>query len=201
MRETVRVPEEIEIVERRVPEEGTDPQTIKGFLDEDVAPMPIFGKGFKAHVTGSCHNEYGQRNVVDAEALDNFVKKLSQKIRKRRDEFIITSSEGVEDAEVAIVGYGSTARAAQATARIAREERLAVGSFKMTTLWPFPEKEIERLAMNVVTIVVLENNLGQISDYVRSAAKGMAEVVFIPPETLGTLHHPGYVLKKIKEIV
>jgi 2-oxoglutarate ferredoxin oxidoreductase subunit alpha len=201
MRETVSVPERIEIVERVIPAEGTDPLTIRGFLDEDVAPMPVFGRGFKVHVTGSCHDEYGQRNVVDAEALDNFVRKLSGKIRKRRHDLMLTSSEGVRAmrVEVAIVGYGSTARVAQATARMAREEGLPVGSFKMTTLWPFPEKEIEELAEQVGVMVVLENNLGQMVHYIQAAAKGRADVIFVPPETLGTLHHPGYVLQRVKE--
>jgi len=40
-----------------------DPQEVRGFLDEDVAPMPVFGHGFKAHVTGSCHDARGMRRV------------------------------------------------------------------------------------------------------------------------------------------
>jgi 2-oxoglutarate ferredoxin oxidoreductase subunit alpha len=48
MREEVIIPEpeKIKTEYRKIPEPGTDPQKIRGFLDEDVAPMPIFGKGF-----------------------------------------------------------------------------------------------------------------------------------------------------------
>ena len=55
MREEVVIPEpaKIKTEYRKIPEPGTDPQKIKGFLDEDVAPMPVFGKGYKAHVTSS----------------------------------------------------------------------------------------------------------------------------------------------------
>ena len=84
MRESVRIaePDSVDLVERNIPEIGSIPQDIRGFMDENVAPMPVFGKGSKTHVTGSCHDSYGQRNVVDAEALDYFVKKLNNKISK-----------------------------------------------------------------------------------------------------------------------
>ena len=44
MREEVIIPEpeKIRTVYRKIPDAGTDPQSIKGFLDEEVAPMPIF---------------------------------------------------------------------------------------------------------------------------------------------------------------
>lgn len=201
MRETVYIPEKIETVERKLPEPGIDPRQIRGFLDENVAPMPIFGQGFKTHVTGSCHDDYGHRNVVDAEALNYFVRQLSNKIRKHRDDLVITGSEGIEDARVAVLGYGSTWRAARASARMAREQGLKVGSFKCVTLWPFPDKEIEVLSEKVETIIVLENNLGQILHYVQAASQGNARVIFLSPQTLGTLHDPRYVLDKVKEVI
>ena len=87
MREEVIVPEAetIEQVYRKLPEKGADSQTIKGFLDEDVAPMPIFGRGYKAHVTGSCHDEAGKRNLIDVSSLDLFVRRLSNKILKHKE--------------------------------------------------------------------------------------------------------------------
>lgn len=194
MRESVSVPLEISLADRTTWPEGADPQEVRGFLDENVAPFPTFGRGLKSHVTGSCHDERGHRNVVDAEALDKFVRRLSAKIRNRRDDLVLTSSDGLDGAETALLGYGSTARAAQAAAILARSEGLMVGSFKLTTIWPFPDREVEELAGRVRRIVVLENNLGQVVHYVAAAAKGKADVEFMPPATLGTLHHPGHVV-------
>ena len=203
MREQVIIPEpgDIKLVERKIPKAVLDPQKIAGFLDEDVAPMPIFGHGFKAHVTGSCHNRYGQRNVVDAEALDFFVKQLSSKIRKHADEITMTESSDLDDADIAIISYGSISRAGKAAALQARELGFKVGTFRPITLWPFPETQIAELAKQVETILVLENNLGQLVHYVQAAANGNADVRFVSPTVLGTLHHPKQILEEIRSSV
>jgi len=196
-RETVNIPEAEDIVsdDRRIP--ASAEQEIKGFLDENVAQMPIFGREFKAHVTGSCHNSYGQRNVVDAEALDYFVKQLSNKIRKHIDDIVITESFELDDADIAIVAYGSIARAGKAAAMMAREAGLKVGLFRPVTIWPFPEAQFAALSQKVEAILVLENNLGQLTHYVEAAAKGHADVRFVPPNVLGTLHRPKQILEEI----
>ena len=128
MREEVVIPDsdQIEAVYRKIPEPGADPQKIKGFLDEDVAPMPIFGRGFKAHVTSSCHDEYGKRNLSDLSALDHFVRMLSNKILKHQHE-IIQVEKNYQDAEVVLVSYGAVSRAVSMAAMRAKEEGLPVG--------------------------------------------------------------------------
>jgi len=47
----------------------------------------------------------------------------------------------------------------------------------------------------------LENNLGQIVTYIKAAVKGEAEVIFLPPQILGTLHNPDYIVDKVKEVI
>ncbi|MDI6754632.1 MAG: 2-oxoacid:acceptor oxidoreductase subunit alpha [Thermodesulfobacteriota bacterium] len=202
MREEVVIPppEQIETVYRKLPEPGTDPTQIKGFLDEDVAPMPIFGRGFKAHVTSSCHDEYGKRNLSDVSALDHFVRKLSNKILKHKDE-IIRVEKNYQDAEVVLVSYGAVSRAAAMAALRAGEEGLAVGTFRLITAWPFPEEEIEKMARKAKKIIVLENNLGQLYPYIKAAAAHYADVYFLPPRVLGEIHDPENILKKIREVI
>ena len=199
MREEVVIPEadEIEIFNRVIPEEGFNSETDQGFLSVDVAPMPIFGRGFKSHVTSSCHTEIGKRNVTDAFALDNFVRKLWGKITKHRDE-IVTVEDRTDGADIAIVSYGSVHRVALETTVLAKKEGLNVGTFRPVTLWPFPDKEIRELSQRVSMILVLENNLGQYLTYVKSEAE--CPVHFLEPEILGTLHTPDRVLKKLKDI-
>jgi len=45
-------------------------------------------QGFRSHVTSSCHDEYGKRNLSDLTALDNFVRKLSGKILKHKEDIV-----------------------------------------------------------------------------------------------------------------
>ena len=199
MREEVIIPEpdEIEMLMRKVPEKGFDSETDQGFLSEDVAPMPIFGRGFKSHVTSSCHTETGSRNVTDAFALDNFIRKLCAKITKHRDE-IVRVVDRTDDADIAIVSYGSVYRAARAASMFAREEGMRVGTFRPVTLWPFPDKEIAEMSKRVKAILVMENNLGQLIPFVK--AESSCPVYFLAPDILGTLPEIKSILAKLKEI-
>jgi len=203
MREEVIIPEPEKIyrVQRKLRDSGTSGGKFRGFLDEDVAPMPIFGYGFKTHVTGSCHNDFGQRNVIDAEALDYYIKRLNNKISKRAHE-IISVSQDMDGKEVALISYGSCYRAAREALNILEDEGMRqVGSFRLITVWPFPRVQIQELARKVKSIIVLENNLGQITPYVEAAAGGQAEVIFLPPRVLGTLHDPHAIVDKVKEVI
>ena len=202
MREEVVIPETeaIERVCRKIPAQGVDPQTIKGFLDEDVAPMPIFGRGFKAHVTSSCHDEAGKRNLIDLSALDLFVRRLSNKILKHKEEITIVEGD-YEEGDVVLVSYGPVARAAKAAAHLAREAGLPAGTLRLVTVWPFPDHEIERMARTAKHVIVLENNLGQMYPYIKAAAARFADVSFLPPSLLGQIQDPEDIVSKIKEVV
>ncbi|HEX7372373.1 MAG TPA: transketolase C-terminal domain-containing protein, partial [Thermodesulfobacteriota bacterium] len=192
--------EKIEIVNRRVPEIGTDPQKIKGFLDEDVAPMPIFGKGFRSHVTSSCHDEYGKRNLSDLTALDNFIRKLSDKILKHKED-IVRIERDYEGAEVVLVSYGAVSRAARMAANLAREQGLPVGTLRLITPWPFPGEEIEKMARKAKKVIVLENNLGQLYPFIKAEAACHADVSFLPPRVIGEIQDPEAILERIREVL
>jgi 2-oxoglutarate ferredoxin oxidoreductase subunit alpha len=202
MREEVIIPEEskIDVKERKLPDSKMSFSDYKSSLDEDVAPMPVFGRGYKAHVTASTHDSYGKRNVTDPEALDYYIKSLNRKIRKHKQEIILVDSD-IEGSDIAFISYGTTYRAVREARKRLREENINVGSFRLISLWPFPEKEIEDLAERVKTIIFPENNLGQMVSYVEAAVKGKAQVIFIPPQILGTLHNPDAIVKKVREVI
>ncbi|MEW6756087.1 MAG: 2-oxoacid:acceptor oxidoreductase subunit alpha [Candidatus Latescibacterota bacterium] len=203
MREALVIPEADEVPRRRrrLPEEGVDPYSLQGFLSENVAPMPIFGRGLKAHVTGSCHDAFGMRNVVDAPALDHYVRTLCNKVLKERTRLAVMDCHDTAGAEVILLGYGIVGRAAQAAALLARQEGLATGSVRPITVWPFPEEELRRVCAPARVVLVMENNLGQMLPYVQAALAGCARVLPLPPEVLGTLHRPDYVLGRIREVL
>ena len=202
MREEVTIPEpdELELTYRRILKKGADPSTVKVFLDEEVAPMPIFGMGFKTHVTSSCHDEYGNRNLIDPTALDNFIQRLRNKILKHRDEIVQVECD-YDSCELALVAYGAVARCAKEAVRVARSKGLNVGYLRVITAWPFPDREIQNLSHKVKNILVLENNSGQYYPYVKAEVAGRAEVEFLPPQILGQVHSLDYVVQKIEEML
>jgi 2-oxoglutarate ferredoxin oxidoreductase subunit alpha len=97
-----------------------------------------------------------------------------------------------------LFAYGSVYRAALAAVPAAAEAGIAAGTFRPVTLWPFPAQEIAELSRRVKAILVLENNLGQMLHFVRSAAE--CPVHFLEPRILGTLHETGDIVAKLKEI-
>lgn len=201
MREELLIPESSAIprVERRCFPAGADVESTPGFLDEDVAPMPVFGRGHHAHVTSSCHDAHGRRNVIDAHALDVFVKRLTGKITKHRDEIVRVTQE-TDGAEVVLVSYGSIFRAARAAVEAGRAEGLKLGWLKLDTVWPFADKEIRAVAATAKRLIVLENNLGQLFHYVQAAAAGLAPVSFLPPRVLGEMHEIEDILAAVREV-
>lgn len=199
MREEVSIPEEggIAVISRKLP--SNQEEASRGFLSASVAPMPIFGMGFSAHVTGSSHDEYGRRRASAPEAIDKIVRTISDKIRAHTTEISSTQKLMLDDADVALVAYGSCARTAEYVVKRGRERGIRVGMLRLIGLWPFPAKRVQEALQSVHRVIVMENNLGQVFPEVERATTGDTETVFLPPETIGTLHRPAYVLKHVLE--
>ena len=107
---------------------------------------------------------------------------LQQKYQEIKDKEVRYETIGIEDAEYAIVAFGSAARISQKAMESARKRGLKVGLFRPITLWPFPEKPISELSKKVKGILVVEINAGQMIFDVRNAVEGR-----IPVEHYGRL--------------
>jgi len=59
-----------------------------------------------------------------------------------------------------VVAYGCTSRSALEAVHIARSNGLKVGLFRPITIWPFPEKQLEKYAER--KYLVVEMNSGQL---------------------------------------
>ncbi len=73
-----------------------------------------------------------------------------------------------EDAECLIVAFGSAARISQKAIEIARAEGIKVGLFRPISLWPYPAKELQKVAGDK-PVLVMEINAGQMVDDVKLA--------------------------------
>ena len=104
------------------------------------------------------------------------------------------AGEAIEDAEIAIVAYGTAARIARTAIERGRAAGLPVGLFRPITLWPFPARELMELAGRVRALVVVELSAGQLVEDVRLAVEGRAPV-FFHGRTGGMLPTPNDVLR------
>ena len=192
-------PTEIEIIERKKP--SGDPETYLPYRNDDslIPEMASFGDGYRYHVTGLVHDETGFP-TNDTKTIEAMLTRLNSKIEHYLDDIIQYEETELDDAEIAIVTYGSSARSSRFAMRRAREQGLRVGILRIQTLWPFPTERISRLAEQVSDIIVPELNLGQIAHEVEHAARGKAEIHRVNKIT-GEPINPEEILIKIKEYV
>jgi 2-oxoglutarate ferredoxin oxidoreductase subunit alpha len=192
-------PGSVEIIDRVKPTMPPEEYVPYAQTETDVPPMAIMGDGYRYHVTGLTHDETGFTTSAP-QKIDALIRRLHRKIEGHRDDIIQVSEEYLNDAKIAVVAYGSTARSARRAVMMAREENIPAGLLRPITLWPFPEKEISELAQRVSHIIVPEMNLGQIAHEVEHAAKGKAQVVSLT-RVDGEPIRPQQIFDKIKEIV
>ena len=202
MREQIVIPQEdqIEVGYRRIPEPGKTPMERQDFLDTNIASMPVFGRGLKAHVTSSCHDEHGMRNLSDPAVMHRYIMRPIEKILTHRDD-IIQVEVDYSGADIALVSYGTVSRSARAAAKLAHAEGLKVGTLRLITCWPFPDKEIRQMAEKVDLVLVLENNNKQLYPYIKAEAAHACRVEFLGPQILGQIHDPKFILDHLKEMI
>lgn len=145
----------------------------KPFMPDDdlVPPMACFGEGYRFHATGLTHDEHGFPKTSSTEVQQRLVRRLCEKIDKNADKIIRVEEVMLNDADVVVVAYGIVARAALSAVRKAREKGIKAGLLRLVTLWPFPEKQVARVAKQAKKIVVAEMNCGQLVREVERAAK------------------------------
>lgn len=199
MHEKVVIPpaEEIEIIERKW-YEGPKDKYLPYKPDKDLVPFMVkAGDGYRFHTTGLTHDERGYP-VINAECQDWCVRHLVDKIRLNADKIIEYKEDETDNAEVVVVSYGITSRVAVKAIQDARKAGIKVGSLRLITVWPFPEKRIEELAGRIKAFVVPEINLGQIKLEVERASRGKVPVYPVS-HCGGWVHNPDDILKVIKE--
>jgi len=196
VREQITVPprESIGIVNRKKPEQ----QDKAFFGSEEVAPMPAVGDGFNVAVTASTHDEYGVRFTQDAAVHRRIVETLNAKINNHADDIVQVENYRVDDCDVGIVSFGCTSRAVYEAVETAEAKGLQVGFVRLKTVWPFPEKDVKRLAETAEKIIVPEINLGQVVHEVQRVAC-KSEVVPLNKVGGGQLITPEEIYAKILE--
>ena len=84
----------------------------------------------------------------------------------------------MDDAEIAVIGFGTAGRVASSAIRTAREEGIKVGLFRPVTLAPFPKAQIAEISKKVNRILVVEMNSGMMLEDVKAVVQGRVPVEF-----------------------
>jgi 2-oxoglutarate ferredoxin oxidoreductase subunit alpha len=201
MREAIDLPDasQLTLVERPKPDpDMEDFAPHRGSEDGKVIPpMARFGEGFHFHVDSNVHDEYGFPATERHDIADWLIRRLNKKVQAHADELIVFEEYRLEDAELAIFAFGSSARAAMEAVEIARQRGWRVGLLNAQTLWPFPEKVVEKYTQQVRAWIVPEMNLGQMVREVKLVVRGRVPVYSIN-RVDGLLIEPSQILAQIE---
>ena len=197
-REKIRIPGKVEVVPRKKP--ATPPEAYVPFrpgTDGLLEGMPAFNQGYGILVDGQIHDEMGIRAGHKPEVAAQLVNRICRKILDHRPELADVEEFMLDDAEVALVSYGSPARSALRAVKEARARGIKAGCLKIRILWPFPDAVIEKISRKAKKIIVPEMNVGKIVREVERIAACRCEVVSLP-KVGGELHTPAEILETLK---
>lgn len=185
------------VTERKKPEAGKEYIPYENTAD-GVPPFVAFGQGEHYHVTGLTHNEKGFYSSVPG-VVDQFVRRLSNKIEENVDAIWQDETMLTEDAEILLVAYGSVARSSQEAVLELRQQGIKAGLLRPITLWPFHDARVASVIAGKKAVVVPEMNLNQ---YGREVARVAGSVpVFSLSRVDGDLITPGQIMTLVKEVL
>lgn len=173
LRELATLPAAVVAEPRREPEGPAEGYLPYAPGSDGIARPASFGTGYRYHVTGLIHDRRGfptERPEEVAELLARLGGKVLAAGLPAPEEVLL------EDAEVAVIAYGITARAADEALQRLRAEGVRAGMLRLVTLWPFPERAVAALAGRVRSLLVAEMNLGQMVREVERAVAGRVPV-------------------------
>ena len=167
-----------------------------GVKDSEPAILNPFFKGYRYHVTGLHHGPIGFP-TEDAKMAQKLIDRLFAKIDSRIDEISDYEEFELEDAEIAIISYGSASLSVKEAIHTLRSEGKKVGLFRPITIWPSPEKQIQALGKRFKKIVMIELNQGQ---YVQEVERILKREVEFFGCANGRSILPSEIVRKIKEM-
>lgn len=169
-----------------------------GYRNHVVSPQYDFFTGHNTLVEGQLHDEDGKRIGHLATKSGEFIKSINLKISNHAEEITDVEAFFMEDAEIAILAYGSVSRSAlNAVKRRGGNPygHFNIGLIKINTIWPFPEKEVQRLAGKCRYVFVPEMNIGKYYKEVDRCLKN-SKVISLP-KLGGEIHSPAELLALI----
>jgi 2-oxoglutarate ferredoxin oxidoreductase subunit alpha len=137
---------------------------------------------------------------MDAPAEEVTNMRLLNRWAKIRENEVRYKEYDLDDAEYAIIGFGSSGRIALSAVRQLREQGVKVGLLRPISLAPFPVDAIEALGKRVKGMLVVEMNAGQMLDDVMLATHGEVPIEFYG-RTGGVIPFPDEIVSAMQRMM
>jgi len=145
------------------------------------------------------------RNVINSlflqpDKLEQHNYHLQAKYQAMAAEQVRYEAVDVENADIVVTAYGSTARIVKSAMDAGRKEGLRIGMIRPISLWPFPAEAYVEAAKTAKAFLTVEMSAGQMVEDVRLAVNGQKPVHFYG-RFGGMIPTPEDVLVEIKQIL
>jgi len=186
---TVPAPGEIPLVERLKTSvrEGVDYHPYLPREDGRL-PMSDFGGVHRYNVTGLFHDMWGFPSE-NPQVVHGLLRHLTDKIESHVDNVTRYREYNTEDAETLLISYGASARSALHVVMNRRQRGERLGLLELQTLWPFPSELVREKAKNARYVVVVEMNMGQVLQSVKTSV-ARPDQVFLANRVDGVMINP-----------
>lgn len=191
-------PDEIELFNRVRPSVPPDKYHPYDSSNGDVPPLADYFSGYRFHMTGLNHDRSGFP-TTDPAICQRENERMMRKVDNNLEDIIRYETTLTDDADIIVIAFGSSARAASVAIADAREKGIKVGLFRPLTIWPFPEKQIREFASRVKGFVVPEANLGQLVIEIDRLVAGKCPIKRVN-KVGGVPVYPGEVLAQIEAL-
>ncbi len=144
-------------------ESVTIPEPVKQLPDK--SDYAVFGSPLNKNLVNSIYLDHDDLEWWNNELLKKYAKIEENEVRF--EEYMM------EDAEIAVIGYGSVSRVLRTAVDMARDKGVKMGLFRPITLFPFPKKAVNALPdRGIKHVLTVELSTGQMVDDVNLALCG-----------------------------
>jgi 2-oxoglutarate ferredoxin oxidoreductase subunit alpha len=145
--------------------------------DDGVSPRVVPGVPGGMHLAAGAEHDPAGVVTEDVPNRRRMMEKRMRKLEAMRDELPRSIVHGVADADIGIIGYGSTrGPIVEAVDRLCRAG-IPVRFLQLRTLWPFPAADIRDFVRGAQHVFVVENSYtGQLAGLVQ-AVTGPLDIV------------------------
>ena len=138
---------------------------------EPITDLPEKPWALKGRGDGA--SRYHASLILDSLEMERHNWKLVRKYKEMAEKETLYELYMMDDADFVVVAYGTTARIAKGAIKRARKEGLKVGMVRPITLFPFPDKILQKIARQVKNFLVFEMSTGQMVEDVKLALDGL----------------------------
>jgi len=173
------------------------------FTEDGVSPRAMPGmKGAIVRTSADEHDERGY-TADDPELTTKMVDKRFKKLDvlvKELENYETTKLYGPEEADVTILGWGSTKGPIREAMKLLSKEGLKINYLQIVYLNPFPVVNVQRILKSAKKTVVVENNkTSQLSSLIREHLLMTVDHKIL--QYNGRPFNPGELSQRIKEVL